>query len=142
MHSPQNKRANLTVSKHFPMKSYVCSTRKFKIIGTANMITGSKCKQIMGKRCPTLFTFPPPLFKVFPRIQYEIVNSIPHPSPIESFCDQTITAFESLICLVVAGCPISVTVMEVTAPAGLTPASGSCQSTSWTGGMIRTLTST
>ena len=55
-----------TVSKHFPMKSCVSSTRKFKFIGTANLKTDSKCKQTMGKRCPTLFTFPPPLFKVFP----------------------------------------------------------------------------
>ena len=38
------------------------------------------------------------------------------------------------------GCRTSVTVMEVTAPAGLIQQSGRCQSMSWTGGMILTLT--
>ena len=48
-----------TGSKHFPMKSSVSSTRKFKNIGTVNLKTGSICKQTMRKRCPNLFIFPP-----------------------------------------------------------------------------------
>ena len=55
---------------HFTISPFpqccVCSIRKWRNIDTANIITGSKCKQILGKHLPTLFTFPTPLFKVFP----------------------------------------------------------------------------
>ena len=58
-----------TVSKHFPMQCWVCSIRKWRNIDTANIITSYKCKLILGKHFPTLFTFPTLLFTVFPICQ-------------------------------------------------------------------------